>query len=110
MNGYVATCARMNHAFANSSSGFVRRPIWRDRQSDGEVEALAAGSEPAEPIGIDIVADPGRLAVLNLSSPGTPSYIQLAGENPSGLAVFPGCTEAIVGSAAVVAPSSSSRS
>lgn len=47
-----------------------------------------------------VAAGPGRLAVLNLSSPGTPSYIQLAGENPSGLAVFPGCTEAIVGSAA----------
>jgi hypothetical protein len=47
-----------------------------------------------------VAASPGRLAVLNLSSPGTPSYIQLAGENPSGLAVFPGCTEAIVGSAA----------
>ncbi|MEP7008763.1 MAG: hypothetical protein ABJC13_00420 [Acidobacteriota bacterium] len=28
-----------------------------------EVEALAAGSESAEPIGIDIVADPGRLDV-----------------------------------------------
>ncbi len=43
---------------------------------------------------------PGRLAVVNLTNPGTPSYIQLAGRNPSGLTILPGCTEAIVGSAA----------
>jgi len=47
-----------------------------------------------------VAAGPGRLAVLSLTSPGTPGYIQLAGENPSALAVLPGCTEAIVGSAA----------
>lgn len=43
---------------------------------------------------------PGRLAVVNLAAPDTPSYIQLAGQNPSGITILPGCTEAIVGSAA----------
>lgn len=47
-----------------------------------------------------VAAGPGRLAALSLTTPGTPSYIQLAGENPSALAVLPGCSEAIVGSAA----------
>jgi hypothetical protein len=43
---------------------------------------------------------PGRLAVLSLTNSGAPRYIQLAGQNPTALTVLPGCTEAIVGSAA----------
>jgi hypothetical protein len=42
---------------------------------------------------------PGRLAVLSLSNPGTPTYIQLSGNNPTAIAPLAGCTEAIVGSA-----------
>ena len=41
----------------------------------------------------------GRLAKLNLASPQTASYIALAGENPTAMAVYGNCTEAIVGSA-----------
>ena len=46
-----------------------------------------------------IATGPGRLAAISLSNPGTPRYIQLAGENPTALAVLPSCAEAIVGSA-----------
>jgi hypothetical protein len=41
---------------------------------------------------------PGRLAVVSLADLHVQT-IQLAGENPTALAVLPGCTEAVVGSA-----------
>lgn len=48
-----------------------------------------------------VATGPGRLAVINLAAAADPpTYIQLAGQSPSGLTILPGCTEAIVGSAA----------
>lgn len=48
-----------------------------------------------------VATGPGRLAVVNLAAAADPpTYIQLAGQSPSGLTILPGCTEAIVGSAA----------
>lgn len=41
----------------------------------------------------------GRLATVGLSDPSTVGYITLAGENPTAITVFDGCTEAVVGSA-----------
>jgi hypothetical protein len=43
---------------------------------------------------------PGRLAVVSLTGSAVTNYIQLAGRNPSGITILPGCTEAIVGSSA----------
>jgi len=44
-------------------------------------------------------AGSGRIAKLSLSNPTTVSYIQLAGENPTAMAIYSGCDEAVVGSA-----------
>lgn len=46
-----------------------------------------------------VATGPGRLAAVNLGNTTAPSYIQLAGENPTAITLLPGCTEAIVGSA-----------
>lgn len=46
-----------------------------------------------------VATGPGRLAAVSLGSPGAPRYIQLAGENPTALALLASCAEAIVGSA-----------
>ena len=48
-----------------------------------------------------VASGPGRLAVLSLTNAAAaPTYIALSGQNPTALTVLPGCTEAIVGSAA----------
>ncbi|HMU38835.1 MAG TPA: hypothetical protein PKE31_12175 [Pseudomonadota bacterium] len=44
-------------------------------------------------------AGSGRLAKIDLKNPTQVTYIPLAGENPTALAVYGNCTEAIVGSA-----------
>lgn len=46
-----------------------------------------------------VPAGPGRMAVVNLANPSDVQIIQLAGQNPTALAVLPGCAQAIVGSA-----------
>ncbi len=41
----------------------------------------------------------GRIAKINLANPQTASYIALTGENPTAMAVYGNCAEAVVGSA-----------
>lgn len=78
-----------------------------DTDNNPEADRLAACGDKLYVVLLDLdrnnsyaATGPGRLAVINLTAPGTPGYIQLAGRNPSGITILPGCTEAIVGSAA----------
>lgn len=78
-----------------------------DADGNPEADRLAACGDKLYVVLLDqdrnnayVATGPGRLAVVNLATTDPPSYIQLSGQNPSGIAILPGCTEAIVGSAA----------